>query len=72
MFHEDRDIVTKLKVKDNHFSRLFDKHNALNDKIDLEGQHMPDVELEKLKKEKLKLKDDLYAMIVAFKKENNL
>jgi uncharacterized protein len=72
MFHEDRDIVTKLKVEDKHFSRLFDKHNALNDKIDLEGQHMPDIELETLKKEKLKLKDELYTIIVAFKKENNL
>jgi uncharacterized protein YdcH (DUF465 family) len=70
MFHEDRDIVTKLKVESKHFSRLFDKHNALNDKIDLEGEHIDSHELEQLKKEKLKLKDELYAMIVEHKKAN--
>lgn len=70
MFHEDRDIVTKLKTESKHFHRLFDKHNELNDKIDLEGEHMADVELENMKKEKLKLKDELYAMIHDYKKNN--
>ena len=70
MFSEDREVVSILKQSDNHFHHLFDKHNALDDKITLEGEHLDTLELEKLKKEKLKLKDELYAMIVAHKAAN--
>lgn len=67
MFHEDRDIVSKLKQEDAHFARLFNKHNELHDEIELKGEHMPDLELETKKKEKLKLKDELYAIIHDYK-----
>ena len=33
MFHEYRDLITELKQKDAHFTKLFDKHNALDDEI---------------------------------------
>lgn len=75
MLHEYRDIISKLKLENAHFSKIFEKHNELDQKItdaDEGREHISDVELETLKKEKLKLKDEAYAMIVAYKKENNL
>lgn len=75
MLHEYRDIISKLKVDNAHFAKIFEKHNELDQKItDVhEGrEHMSDLDLDALKKEKLKLKDEAYAMIVAYKKENNL
>lgn len=75
MLHEYRDIISKLKVENAHFAKIFERHNELDDKIREveEGrEHMDDLELEKLKKEKLKLKDEAYAMIMEYKKEHNL
>lgn len=64
MFHEYRDLITKLKHKDNHFTRLFDEHNSLDEEIDkLESNpvaaHRQD-EIEEKKRRKLKLKDELF------------
>ena len=74
MFHEHRDIVTKLKEQDAHFKKVFNKHNDLHDSIEkaeLGGvDHINPAEIEKMKKEKLKLKDEAYAMIMDFKKNN--
>jgi len=75
MLHEYRDIISKLKTENAHFAKIFERHNELDDKIREveEGrEHMDTLELEKLKKEKLKLKDEAYAMILAYKKEHNL
>lgn len=72
MFHEDRDIVSKLKVENAHFDKVFEKHNELDAKIDKEGAHLEQFELEKLKKEKLRLKDEAYTMIMEYKKTHNL
>ena len=33
MFPEYRDLIAKLRQTDNHFIRLFDEHNELDDKI---------------------------------------
>lgn len=66
MFPEYRDLITQLKTTDNHFIRLFDQHNAADQQIkNMEsGIEMatPD-EIEVLKKEKLQLKDQLYAIL---------
>lgn len=75
MLHEYRDIISKLKVDNAHFAKIFEKHNELDQKItdvDEGREHMSDLDRDALKKEKLKLKDEAYAMIVAYKKENNL
>ena len=75
MLHEYRDIISKLKVENAHFAKIFEKHNELDKAIaDVEEgrEHMDDFDLEKLKKEKLKLKDEAYAMIMKYKKEHNL
>lgn len=64
MFPEFRELITQLKGHDAHFTRLFDKHNELDQQIkNMESHIAPGtpMEIEALKKEKLSLKDQLYA-----------
>jgi uncharacterized protein len=66
MFPEYRDLITSLKGHDAHFTRLFDKHNELDQLIKNKEAHIEpasQVEIEKLKKEKLALKDELYGIL---------
>jgi hypothetical protein len=66
MFPEFRELITRLKGHDHHFTRLFDKHNDLDQTIkNMEAniQTASHVEIENLKKEKLLLKDQLYAIL---------
>lgn len=66
MFPEYRDLISKLKHHDHHFTHLFDKHNELDQKIkNMEGHLQPGTQedIENLKKEKLRVKDDLYAYL---------
>ncbi|RLA73751.1 MAG: hypothetical protein DRG11_07145 [Epsilonproteobacteria bacterium] len=71
MFHEYRDIVTKLKQEDKHFKKIFDKHNDIHDEIEKhetgKNNHIHPLEIEKLKKQKLRLKDEAYTMIINYK-----
>ena len=71
MLHEYRDVIATLKEKDAHFAKMFEKHNALDDELTNKGEHLTDMDAEKLKKEKLALKDSIYAQIMKFKEENN-
>lgn len=66
MFPEYRDLIDRLKSSDNRFMHLCDKHNALDQRIrDMEAHAIPGtpVQIETLKKQKLALKDQLYAMV---------
>jgi hypothetical protein len=78
MLHEYRDIITHMKENQEanaHFLKIFDKHNELDDKItEAEKGAIPmtDMEIEKLKKEKLLLKDEAYNIIIKYKKEHSL
>jgi uncharacterized protein len=66
MFPEFRDLITQLKSTDHHFIRLFDKHNELDQQIKNMEAHITSgthEEIESLKKEKLQLKDELYAIL---------
>lgn len=78
MLHEYRDVITHMKengAANAHFLKVFDKHNELDDQINkAESGEVPmtDLEIEKLKKEKLLLKDEAYGMIIAYKKEHSL
>ena len=66
MFPEYRDLISQLKTTDHHFTRLFDKHNMLDQKIkNLETgiEKATDVEIEVLKKEKLHLKDEIFNLL---------
>ena len=78
MLHEYRDIITHMKENEAanaHFLKTFDRHNDLDNKISKAENGeivLTDVELETLKKEKLLLKDEAYAMILKYKKEHSL
>jgi len=73
MFHEHRDVITELKQKDAHFIKVFDQHNSLDEEIqEMEKNHTDQFEIEKKKKEKLRLKDEVYNIIIKYKKDNNL
>jgi uncharacterized protein YdcH (DUF465 family) len=66
MFPEYRDLITQLKHSDMHFTRLFDRHNEIDQKVkNIESniEHATDLDVEKLKKEKLHLKDEIYAIL---------
>lgn len=66
MFPEYRDLITQLKGHDHHFTRLFDKHNALDQTIkNMEAgiESGSPLQIEQLKKEKLLLKDELYGIL---------
>lgn len=66
MFPEHRDLISKLKTTDRHFLNLFDKHNEIDQQIvKMETHVIPGTpeEIEVLKKEKLLLKDQLYAIL---------
>ena len=66
MFPEYRDLIRQLKTTNHHFSRLFNKHNVLDQKImNLESgiEKATDLEIEILKKEKPQLKDELFDIL---------
>lgn len=66
MFPEYRDLITKLKHKDHHFDRLFEKHNELDQHIKNMEAHIDpgtEPEIEQLKKKKLQLKDEIYEIL---------
>ena len=67
MFPEYRDLITKLKGHDHHFTKVFDKHNTLDQSIkNMESRGVlptGEDEIEALKREKLKLKDELFAIL---------
>ncbi len=66
MFPEYRDLITRLKTTDHHFSRLFEQHNAVDQRIKQMESHIEaatPMEIEILKKEKLQLKDQLHTIL---------
>jgi len=73
MFHEYRHVITTIKNEDGHFNKLFEKHNELDATIiEMEKNHVDQFEIEKNKKTKLGLKDEIYQAILKYKKENNV
>jgi uncharacterized protein YdcH (DUF465 family) len=65
-FPEHKDRIHELKVSNNHFRSLFDKYHDLNKKIhraELRIEILTEDEEELLKKERLALKDSLYAIL---------
>ncbi len=67
MFPEFRDLISRLKTEDGHFSRLFERHNELDHRIkNMEIGNTPadPFTIETLKKEKLHLKDQIYVVLM--------
>jgi len=70
MLAEYRNEITELKQSNAHFTKVFEKYNKLDDNVkDAEYGRvgMSDIEIEKMKKEKLLLKDEMLKMILEFK-----
>lgn len=66
MFHEFHDLIEELKTSDRYFQNLFEKHRVLDQKIgNMELRLEPGTpdEIESLKKKKLAIKDELYALL---------
>jgi uncharacterized protein YdcH (DUF465 family) len=67
---EFKDAIHDLKMKNQHFAKLFDAYHTATDTVEgFEARDIPvgDVSFEDMKKKRLKLKDELYAMLVAHK-----
>jgi uncharacterized protein YdcH (DUF465 family) len=66
MFPEFRELISELKSENRYFLKLFDQHNALDQRIKLiearlePGSHD---EIEIMKKQKLAIKDELYQLL---------
>lgn len=66
MFSEYREQIEQLRASDKNFSRLCDKHSALDAQVEALVQRKSpglQVEIESLKKQKLAVKEELYAML---------
>lgn len=73
MFEFDKHIVDSLLTKNNDFKRLYDKYDTLKQRItEANAGTIPvdDFSLEKLKKEKLLLKDRMADMIEDYRREH--
>ncbi|MDD2882587.1 MAG: YdcH family protein [Rhodoferax sp.] len=66
MFPEYRELITQLKTSDAHFVSLFQQHNALDQQVkrmvSRTDPSSPE-QIETLKKEKLRLKDEIFALL---------
>ncbi len=63
---EYKDKIHELKVSDTHFAKLFDKYHEVTHEVEkIEGgaEITSDDFLEELKKQRLALKDELFAML---------
>jgi uncharacterized protein YdcH (DUF465 family) len=66
MFEHDQEIVHQLLADNPDFKDLYDKHQELNEQVDKAAHGvlpLDDVTLEKMKKEKLWVKDKMALMI---------
>ncbi|SKA12129.1 DUF465 domain-containing protein [Photobacterium toruni] len=65
MYPEYRSLIISLKGHDVHFDRLFKKHNELDDKINVmtSANGFDETLIERLKKEKLLLKDEIFVYL---------
>jgi uncharacterized protein YdcH (DUF465 family) len=67
-FPEHKDRIHTLKMENKHFANMFEKYHTLNNEIEqAEKNDLPisDEHAETLKKQRLELKDQLYAMLIA-------
>lgn len=65
-FPESKDAIHSLKISNNHFSKLFDLYHDVDHevhRIETGVENTSDEYLESKKKERLKLKDELFQMI---------
>jgi hypothetical protein len=64
--------MEKLAAENPHIDRLIQRHAELNKLIDdaeAGREHIEELELEKLKKEKLHIKDEVYQAVLEYRKQ---
>ena len=69
-FPDMHDAIAGLKKFNTHFSALFARYDRLTGKVeDLEEHDMPvgDFTLEDMKKQRVKLKDEIYYLLLAYR-----
>jgi len=69
-FPDMRDAIDTMKAGSGYFAGLFARYNRLTGKVeDLEEHDMPvaDFTLEDMKKARVKLKDEIYQLLMAFR-----
>ena len=69
-FPEMNDAIDALKIGNAHFAKLYHSYHRLTGKVeDLEEHDMPvaDFTLEDMKKARVKLKDEIYHLLQAFR-----
>lgn len=72
MFEHDQEIVQQLLTDNTDFKTLFDKHQELDEKVDKAGNGvlpLDDMTLEKMKKEKLLVRDKMAMMIARYRNQ---
>ena len=65
-FPEYREAIRHLKMTSDHFRNIFDEYHRLDDKIyriEEEIDFATDQEIEELKMQRTKLKDDIYHLV---------
>jgi uncharacterized protein YdcH (DUF465 family) len=65
-FPEYREKIQELKSADAHFRKLFDRYHAINKEVmgaEHRTQLMSEMEEETLRKERLSVKDQIYAIL---------
>jgi len=66
-FPEYKNEIFRLKAESQRFALLFDEYHKVNGEVrDVEEHDVPisDIAFEELKKRRLKLKDELYALLL--------
>ncbi len=67
-FPQYREKIHTLKTTNAHFTRLFNEYQNLTNEVEhleIDGIPMGDVSFEELKKKRIRLKDELYAILIA-------
>jgi uncharacterized protein YdcH (DUF465 family) len=70
-----QELIKKIRQENPHFDKIIERHTELKKivhEVEEGREHMEDIELEKLKFEKLKLKDEAYEIVTKYKKEHGL
>ena len=69
-FPEFLESIQTLKISSNRFSRMYDEYHNLTGEVErLEEEDLPvdDFAIENMKKQRVKLKDEMYQMLVQHK-----
>lgn len=73
-FPELKDVFHELKVNDHHFQHVLNQYQELDNlahQVDQGHKVLADLELEKIKKERLAFKDTIYQLMLQHKNQSS-